>query len=205
MKLVTIKNLKKYYGDRLILDIDKFEIEEKEKIGIVGENGVGKTTLLKGFGKINLWEQIIIDRGPAGYLFFDSLYQRTTEERELNYKKDLKLITENPSMWCAIYLTCDPLDVIERHKLAKEDIPLPSQIKFSNVDNVNKKVNCNIFDESALINKIHWLNLIMSEYERYFDDCYANIPTLKLNTSIDSLEMTMKKSAEFIDIVKEAI
>ncbi|WP_196000657.1 ABC-F type ribosomal protection protein CplR [Clostridium sp. 1001271B_151109_B4] len=47
MKLVTIKNLKKYYGDKLILDIDKFEIEEKEKIGIVGENGVGKTTLLK--------------------------------------------------------------------------------------------------------------------------------------------------------------
>lgn len=47
MKLATIKNLKKYYGDRLILDIDKFEIEEKEKIGIVGENGVGKTTLLK--------------------------------------------------------------------------------------------------------------------------------------------------------------
>ncbi len=47
MKLATIKNLKKNYGDRLILDIDKFEIEEKDKMGIVGENGVGKTTLLK--------------------------------------------------------------------------------------------------------------------------------------------------------------
>ncbi len=47
MKLATIKNLKKYYGDRLILDIGKFEIEEKDKIGIVGENGAGKTTLLK--------------------------------------------------------------------------------------------------------------------------------------------------------------
>ena len=47
MKLATIKSLKKYYEDKLILDIDKFEIEEKEKIGIVGGNGVGKTTLLK--------------------------------------------------------------------------------------------------------------------------------------------------------------
>ena len=47
MKLATISNLKKYYGDRLILDIDKFEIEEEDKIGIVGENGAGKTTTLQ--------------------------------------------------------------------------------------------------------------------------------------------------------------
>ena len=47
MKVITIKNLKKYYGDRLLLDIDKFEMEEKDKVGIVGGNGVGKTTLLK--------------------------------------------------------------------------------------------------------------------------------------------------------------
>ena len=47
MKLLSIKSLKKYYGDRLLLDIDRFEMNEKEKVGIVGENGVGKTTLLK--------------------------------------------------------------------------------------------------------------------------------------------------------------
>lgn len=47
MKLATIKKLKMSYGDRLLLDIDKFEINEKDKIGIVGGNGVGKTTLLK--------------------------------------------------------------------------------------------------------------------------------------------------------------
>ena len=47
MKLITIKNLKKYYGDRLLLDIDKFELAEKDRVGVVGENGVGKTTLLK--------------------------------------------------------------------------------------------------------------------------------------------------------------
>ena len=37
MKLATISNLKKYYGDRLILDIDKFEkaITEKTKAVII--------------------------------------------------------------------------------------------------------------------------------------------------------------------------
>lgn len=47
MQLGNINNLKKYYGDRLLLDIDKFEIMEGDRIGVVGENGVGKTTLIK--------------------------------------------------------------------------------------------------------------------------------------------------------------
>lgn len=47
MQLASISKLKKYYGDRLVLDIDKFEITEGDKIGLVGENGVGKTTLIK--------------------------------------------------------------------------------------------------------------------------------------------------------------
>lgn len=42
MQLGNINNLKKYYGDRLLLDIDKFEIMEGDRIGVVGENGVGK-------------------------------------------------------------------------------------------------------------------------------------------------------------------
>lgn len=47
MQLGSISNLKKYYGDRLLLDINKFEINEGDRIGLVGENGVGKTTLIK--------------------------------------------------------------------------------------------------------------------------------------------------------------
>ena len=47
MKLITVKKLKKSYSDRELLDIDKFEMEDGEKIGIVGENGVGKSTFLK--------------------------------------------------------------------------------------------------------------------------------------------------------------
>lgn len=47
MTLASLNKVKKYFGDRLILDIDKLEILEGDRIGLVGENGAGKTTLIK--------------------------------------------------------------------------------------------------------------------------------------------------------------
>lgn len=46
MLLLEIKDLKKYYGDRLILEIGGLNIYSGDRIGVVGVNGVGKTTLL---------------------------------------------------------------------------------------------------------------------------------------------------------------
>ncbi|OBR89740.1 putative ABC transporter ATP-binding protein YbiT [Clostridium ragsdalei P11] len=46
MLILEAVNLKKYYGDRLIISTNDLEIRRGDKIGIVGENGAGKTTLL---------------------------------------------------------------------------------------------------------------------------------------------------------------
>ena len=46
MLLLDIKNIKKYYGERLILDAKDFKAYYGEIIGIVGANGSGKTTFL---------------------------------------------------------------------------------------------------------------------------------------------------------------
>ncbi|WP_169008798.1 ribosomal protection-like ABC-F family protein [Faecalispora jeddahensis] len=47
MILLEVFDLKKYYGDRLILDLPRLTVYTGDKIGIVGENGAGKTTLME--------------------------------------------------------------------------------------------------------------------------------------------------------------
>lgn len=47
MSLVIAENIAKFYQDKLVIEEDSFQINEKEKIGLIGANGVGKTTLLK--------------------------------------------------------------------------------------------------------------------------------------------------------------
>lgn len=46
MLLLECSNLKKYFGDRLIINIENLSIYSEERIRIIGVNGVGKTTLL---------------------------------------------------------------------------------------------------------------------------------------------------------------
>ncbi len=47
MNLVTIEHLTKSYTERLVFDDTDFSINEGEKIGLIGINGTGKSTLLK--------------------------------------------------------------------------------------------------------------------------------------------------------------
>lgn len=45
--MIKIENLKKCYGERIVLDIDLLEIKSGETVAFAGANGSGKTTLLR--------------------------------------------------------------------------------------------------------------------------------------------------------------
>lgn len=47
MNLINIENITKYYTDTPLFENASFTVDEMEKVGIIGINGTGKTTLLK--------------------------------------------------------------------------------------------------------------------------------------------------------------
>ncbi|SHE14026.1 ABC transporter protein ATPase [Chlamydia abortus] len=47
MNILTAEHLSKSYGDKILFDDITFSISEKQRIGLIGVNGTGKSTLLK--------------------------------------------------------------------------------------------------------------------------------------------------------------
>ncbi|WP_315081349.1 ABC-F type ribosomal protection protein CplR [uncultured Clostridium sp.] len=84
MVLIKLDKVRKYYGDKLILDIDNLEILENDRIGIVGENGAGKTTLIKVIlGEVGLDE---------GKVFLSKSYSYISQSEDYSgYCKDGKI------------------------------------------------------------------------------------------------------------------
>ena len=49
MNIINIEHISKLFGDKLIFDDASFGLQEGDKVGIVGINGTGKSTLLRLF------------------------------------------------------------------------------------------------------------------------------------------------------------
>lgn len=68
MSLVEIKNLEHRYGNHTVLAGLNLTLEEGEIIGLLGPNGVGKTTLMKILcGLIQNYDgSVLVDGQPIG-------------------------------------------------------------------------------------------------------------------------------------------
>ena len=65
MNLLTIEHLTKSYTERLLFDDTAFSINEGEKVGLIGINGTGKSTLLRIAAGLEQPDEGSVVRGAA--------------------------------------------------------------------------------------------------------------------------------------------
>jgi len=90
--VIKIRNLKKNYSNRTILNIDYLDFQESKIYAIVGPNGSGKTTLLK---ILNL-----LERPDEGRIFFygKEIFDKSYSET-LKIRRKMTLVDQDPFLF----------------------------------------------------------------------------------------------------------
>lgn len=89
--ILRVENLKKYYGDRLALEIPHLEFEAGKIYALVGPNGAGKTTLLR---LLNL-----LDQPTHGSIYFRGKEIDSSSPRALDIRRQMTLAMQTPVLF----------------------------------------------------------------------------------------------------------
>ena len=84
-KILELRNINKKFGDKIILDNFNYQFQRGEKVGIIGKNGVGKSTLLNIIQGLETYDSGEIEIGETikfGYF----------SQKGLTYKEDQRVI-----------------------------------------------------------------------------------------------------------------
>lgn len=103
---ITVQNLTKYYGDRLILNGISFDLQPGEKVALLGGNGAGKTTLFN----------ILTGRIP-----YDSGVAAVGEGRTLGMIDQIPVVRQGASVDSVLRLAFQEVDALRRRQSALAD------------------------------------------------------------------------------------
>lgn len=126
-KILEIKNLKKSYNNKKVLDIDFLEIEEKSIFGLIGKNGAGKSTLMK----------LILGLVKKDQGMIKVFGQELNSKNQKDFNKFFGALIENPSFYD--HLTgYENLEIICQLKGIKKDKILKT-LDLVGLNNLGKK------------------------------------------------------------------
>ncbi len=119
--MIYLQNLKKQFGPKVLFDDISFHLRPKERVGLVGENGTGKTTLLRAIiNRVGLDSgKIVLRKGARAALLEqeleraggtvlervvhgDSRFSEVTREME-RLEKDSEYHQRSPEKWSRRY------------------------------------------------------------------------------------------------------
>ena len=90
--IIKIRNIKKIYNNKTVLDVDCLDFQEGKIYAIVGPNGSGKTTLLN---ILNLLDNP--DEGQVS--FYDQEISNKSNEDTLKIRRRMTLVNQNPFLF----------------------------------------------------------------------------------------------------------
>lgn len=65
MNIMTVEHLSKSYGEKVLFSDASFGMDDRDKIGLIGVNGTGKSTF---YGLLPVWILRMVDKLPSGIM-----------------------------------------------------------------------------------------------------------------------------------------
>ena len=87
-----------------------------------GLDKAGKTTLEWDLHRATNFKNVVIDRGPVGYMVFDKIFDRETEDGTKEYFKQIEMVNDSED-FMVIYCTVNKEVAKDRLKVHDEKCP----------------------------------------------------------------------------------
>lgn len=120
--MLTLKNVRKTFGTVRVLDKVSFSVGEGQKIALVGQNGVGKSTLLKiiaGLETADRGEVMKPNRILIGYLPQEALAE--SEETLLAYLRRMTGLADLEKEMAGLESRLDKPEILQQYELLRSD------------------------------------------------------------------------------------
>lgn len=120
--MLTLKNVRKNFGTRRILDKVSFGLGEGQKVALVGQNGVGKSTVLKiaaGLESFDKGDRFIPNRCLVGYLPQETVV--LPNETLIEYLRRMAGLAELEKEMKRLEKNLDEEKILEEYELVTAD------------------------------------------------------------------------------------
>ena len=220
MSLITIEHLTKSYTERLLFDDTAFSINEGEKVGLIGINGTGKSTLLKIVAGLeepddgsvvrrrNLYVRYLpqIPVFTAGDTVLDAIVRDNQDEPHFSSREEIEASAKNILTRLGIYDFDEKVEHLsggQRKRVALTSVLL-STADLLILDEPTNHLDSEMADWLEEYLKKFRGALVMITHDRYFLDSVTNriveLDKGKLYSYQTNYEGFVKLKAERIDM-----